>query len=100
MRLIQLSAVPSQELSVLLNDQNCQIKVYQKTLCMFFDLSIDNVPVVTGRVIRDRCKLIRYRYFDFSGDLIFVDSQGLDDPFYTGLGDRFNLYYIEPSDTI
>jgi hypothetical protein len=34
----------------------------------------------------------------FIGDLIFIDTQGTSDPNYTGLGSRFLLAYLSPTD--
>lgn len=95
---IPLNAVSSQSLNVLLGGQNCQINVYQKSTGLYLDLSINNSPVVSTVICRDRVKLVRYQYHDFVGDLCFADTQGDDDPVYTGLGDRFILVYLEASD--
>lgn len=100
MRTIPLQAVPSQTLSVLLGGQNCQISVYQKSTGMYLDLSINNAPMLTTVMCRDRVKLIRQPYHGFAGDLAFVDTQGFSDPDYTGLGGRFALVYLEPLDLI
>lgn len=93
MNLIPLSAIPSQSVQVVLNNQNCTIKVYTKSTGMFFDLLVDGDPVVLGRLCLDRNYLVRYVRLGFIGDFFFVDSQGTSDPVYTGLGARFNLYY-------
>lgn len=98
MKTIPLQAVPSQTLSVLLGGQNCQIKVCQKSTGLFFDLSINNAPVVQTVMCRDRVKLVRQAYHSFAGDLAFVDTQGRNDPDYTGLGARFALVYLEATD--
>lgn len=95
---IQLGAKPSQQLSVLLANQNCQIKVYQKTTGLYLNLQINNVPLVTGIVCRDRVMLVRYAYLGFVGDLAFFDTQGTSDPVSTGLGARYQLVYLEASD--
>ena len=49
MKGIPLKPVPSQTLSVLLNGQNCQISVYQKSTGVYLDLHINNSPIVTDR---------------------------------------------------
>ena len=91
--IIHLRPVPAQEAQVILGGQNCLIRVYHKSTGMFFDLLVNGEPIVLGRICQDRNRLVRYARLPFSGDLFFVDSQGEDDPFYTGLGDRFNLFY-------
>ncbi len=50
---IPLAAVPSQAVSIILNNKNVQIEVYQKgtpttNYGLFMDLTVDNVPVVRG----------------------------------------------------
>jgi hypothetical protein len=98
MQVIPLSATPSQNLSIILGGQNCQIKVYQKTTGVYIDLSINNSPIVSGVVCRDRVTIVRDTYLGFIGDLSFFDTQGTSDPSYTGFGARFQLVYLETSD--
>jgi len=100
MKTIPLQAVPSQTLNVLLNQQQCQIAVYQKTTGLFLDLAINNSPVVTSVICRDRTRLVRQVYHGFSGELAFADMLGRDDPDYTQLGSRFVLVYLEPADLL
>jgi hypothetical protein len=98
MKTIALSAVPSQPLSVVLGNQNCQIKVYQKTTGVYFDLYVNNVPVKVGVAARDRTLLVRHTHLGFVGDLSFFDTQGTSDPTYDELGTRYQLVYLEASD--
>lgn len=100
MQTIPLQAVPSQSLSVLLSGQNCQLAVYQKSTGLFLDLSMNNAPVLTTVICRDRVRLIRQSYHGFAGDLAFVDTQGKSDPDYTGLAGRFALVYLEAGDLL
>lgn len=95
---IPLSATPSKDYSVLLGGQNCQIKVYQKTTGLYFDISVNDVPLVQGTICRDRVKLVRHAYLGFIGDFAFFDTQGTSDPVSTGLGSRYQLAYLEASD--
>lgn len=98
MKVIPLAAVPSQTLSVLLANQNCQIKVYQKTTGLYVDLYVNNVAVVTGVVCRNAVQVVRQTYLGFVGDLTFLDTQGASDPTYDGLGARYQFVYLEASD--
>lgn len=98
MQIIPLASVPSQDLTVQLDSQNCQIAVYTLNTGLYLDLSIDNAPVIIGALCHDRCLLVRQAYLGFVGDLSFIDTQGTDDPVYTGLGDRWSLLYLEPAD--
>jgi hypothetical protein len=98
MKIIPLQALPSQTVSVLLANQNCTINVYQKSTGMFLDLYVDSTLIIGGVIGQDRNKIVRDAYLGFVGDLAFIDSEGADDPVYTGLGGRFSLAYLEVSD--
>lgn len=98
MREIPLLREPSQTCSVVLEGQSCQLSVYQKSTGVFLDLRINHGPVAMAVLCHDRVRLIREIYSGFVGDLAFVDTQGREDPFYTGFGGRFKLMYLEASD--
>ncbi|MFP3187361.1 MAG: hypothetical protein RXR52_41425 [Paraburkholderia sp.] len=98
MLIVPIPAKPAPKLSALLAGQNCQINVYQKTTGLYLDLAINNVPIKSGIVCRDRVRLIRHPYLGFVGDLMFADTQGTSDPTYDGLGARYLLVYLEASD--
>lgn len=98
MKEIPLQAMPSQRLSVVLAAQNCQIAVYQKSTGMYLDLSVNDAPIITTRLCRDRVRLVRQEYLGFVGDLTFMDTQGRDDPQWAGLGARWKLRYLEAGD--
>lgn len=91
---IPLATVPSQTLTVTLGGQLCQISIYQKTTGVFLDMTANNVSIATAALCLDRVKIIRRPYRGFSGDLAFIDTQGVSDPDYTGFGDRFVLAYL------
>ena len=97
---IPLAAVPSQRLSVPdLNGQNSQINVYQKNDGLYFDLFLDGVPIVQTHICRSRTFLLRAaKYLGYIGDFIFIDTQGDEQPFYTGLGTRWVLVYVDPAE--
>lgn len=98
MRKIPLRAVPAQAFSVVLGGQNCQVSVYQKSTGVYLDLQVNHEPVAMAVLCHDRVWLIREAYSGFVGDLSFVDTQGRDDPVYTGFGGRFQLMYREGTD--
>ena len=99
MKVIPLLAVPSQTLSVLLGEQNCQINVYQKSTGLFLDLAVYNNVIVRAVRCLDRLRMVRTAYQGFVGDLAFADTQGYEDPAYTGLGARFLLLYLEDGES-
>jgi len=89
---------PSQTLSATLGGQNCRLSLRTFTTGLYLDLYINDTPIVVGAVCLDRCLSIRAAYTGFVGDLMFVDTQGNDDPSSPGLGTRFVLVYLEASD--
>lgn len=93
---IPLKPLPNQALSVVLNNQACQINVYQKRYGLFLDLLVNNAVIVAGVICQNYNRIVRSAYLGFSGDLCFFDNQGTSDPVYTGLGSRFSLIYIFP----
>lgn len=95
MLLVPLSAVPSQTLSITLGGQACSIALRTNGNNLYFNLLVSNVPIVTGKICRNRQRLlVGLNYRHFIGDFVFVDSQGDEQPAYTGLGGRWQLYYL------
>lgn len=91
---IPLIPVPSQSLSVNLAGQQCEIRVDQKSAGVFFSMVVDSKSVVSFKMCRDRVSLVRGAHLPFVGTVAFVDTQGLNDPDYTGFGSRFHLVYV------
>ena len=98
MKIIPLDSVPSQTLNVVLENQSCVIKLYQKRTGMYIDLNVDGVQVCYGGLSLNGYPLIKNTYHGFVGNLMFVDQVGTDAPDYTGLGSSFLLYYITSGD--
>lgn len=90
---IPLQSVPAQSLAIQLGGQSCTISVRQRSTGLFLDLRVNDVPIASGLLCRDRVWLIRDAYLGFAGDLAFVDTIGSDDPNYTQLADRFQLLW-------
>jgi len=94
MQEIPRQAAPSQSVKVVLADQNCQLLIQQKPQGLFVDLSVDGTNIVTSVIARDAVPLVCREYAGFSGNLLFIDTQGSLDPEYTGLGTRYSLVYL------
>lgn len=97
MLIIPLAAVPSQTVTVNLRvpgqlaRQRANITVRTIGSLMYFSLE----GIVTNRIIRDRQRLLLgSQYLGFVGDFSMVDTQGLSDPNYRGLGSRYQLVYL------
>lgn len=100
-QVVPLYAVPNQTFYVPLDGQNCRLNIYQKTTGLFMDVLVDEAAIIVGVICQDRNRIVRDLYLGFRGDFAFYDLQGGDspiDPVYTGLGDRFQLVYILPSE--
>lgn len=91
---VPLSPVPLQTVQVVLGGQSCVVKVSQLEYGMFADLSVNDGLIVAGVICQNLNRIVRSLYLGFSGDLVFWDAQGSEDPVYTGLGSRFFLLYL------
>lgn len=98
MKIVPLKAAESQEVQIVLADQLCQIKVYQKLFGLFMDLAVDNVPIINGVICENLNKIVRSLYLGFVGDFVFIDTIGSDDPFWDEIGSRFQLVYLTPEE--
>lgn len=95
--IIPITANPSQTLTTNLAGQLCQINIYQKFYGLFVDLYVNNTLVIGGVIAQNLNRIVRSTYLGFMGDLAFNDTQGTDDPNYTGLGTRWQLIYATPA---
>jgi hypothetical protein len=94
MQNVPLQPIPSQLSKLVLGGQNCQLTVYQKPQGLFVDIVADDISVSVGTVARDTAMLISRDYVGFAGNLFFIDTQGDEDPHYTGFGSRYSLVYL------
>lgn len=95
---VPLQVAPSQILNVTLGGQPCTLRVYQKSTGLFVDLYVNGALIIGGVIGLNRTHIVRTAYLGFIGDLAFFDTQGADDPVYTGFGGRWILIYLEPAD--
>jgi hypothetical protein len=102
---VPLQQVPTQTLAINLGGQNCQIELRTNgpafaVTPLYFTLTVGGgSPVATTRICRNLQRLLLdSQYRGFEGDFVFVDSQGDTDPVYTGLDDRYRLYWLAPTD--
>jgi hypothetical protein len=99
MQSVPVDPVAAQTFTVILANQNCQISIFQKLGTVYLSLSVNNQPpIIASRQCENGNRLVRYAYLGFVGDLMWVDTQGNEDPIYTGMGTRFLLQYLEASD--
>lgn len=91
---IPVQALPNQTFTVQLGTQQCRVSIFQNQEMLCMDLTVNSVRIATSLACRDRTSIIRHPYLGFIGTLAFVDTQGVSDPVYTGLGSRFKLVYL------
>lgn len=97
---IAIQAVPAQTVSVVLGSQNVQIALNQKPQGIFVDINVDSIDVSLAVIALDSVPLNSRGYASFSGNLFLVDTEGSDDPVYTGLGDRWRLVYLTADEMV
>jgi hypothetical protein len=98
MQTIPLKQVPNQTIRTTLGGQSCQINIYTLSTGLYLDLLVNGAAILTGAICEDRNLIVREAYLGFVGDLAFMDTQGTEDPQYTGLGERWVLLYLSPAD--
>ena len=98
MQEISLQSVASQQTKVVLDGQSCVISVYVKNQCMFFDLAVNGTQIAYAVQCKNQVSLVPTSYLGFTGWLVFYDTQGSDDPVYTGLGSRWVLLSLDAAD--
>lgn len=90
---IPLTPVAAQTLTVTLANQRVRLVVYEKAFGLFVDVYSNDALVIAGVAARNLTYIVRSAYLGFSGDFFFYDTQGAEDPVYSGLGSRFLLIY-------
>lgn len=91
MQLIPLQALPNQSFSVLLDNINYDIRIMLTNGVMSFDITQDNVVIVTGQRAVAGYPIIPYRYLT-SGNFV-VTTMNDELPDYTQFGITQFLIY-------
>lgn len=94
MLIVPTSPVPNQTMTVTLGGQVCQIDLLQKPSGLYMNLYVNNTVIIQGVICQNINRIVRDLYLGFIGDFFFNDAQGLTDPYYTGLGTRYELVYL------
>ena len=100
MQIVPLQPIANQSVLCQLNGQACQIQVQQYAYGTFFSLAVGGTLTIANVICENLVRLVRLAYLGFSGDFVFLDTQGSSDPIYTGFGQsgRYQLIYLAPSD--
>jgi len=91
---VPVQPLARQSLQVQLENQPCTITIYQYAYGLFFDLTVNGALVIGGVIAQNLNRLVRSSYLGFTGDFVFFDTEGENDPIYTGLGSRYRLIYL------
>lgn len=98
MQTIQAQAVPNQQMQCQLGTQSVTLIIAQTTYGLFMTVEVAGETIIAGVICENLNRIVRDAYLGFSGDFVWYDTQGADDPIYTGIGTRFALIYLSPSD--
>jgi hypothetical protein len=102
MLLVPLQAVPSQSIKTVLDNQIVELNIYQLRYGMFMNVTVNTTLEIGAVVCQNLNRIIRSEYLNmdagFSGDFVFQDTQGTSDPYFTGLGTRYQLIYLSQDD--
>jgi hypothetical protein len=98
MQIVPLQSLPNQIVDIILGDQQCVLKVYQKFFGLYIDVTVSGELIIGGVIGRDRNRVVRSEYLGFIGDLVFFDLLGGSDPDYASLGTQFLLAYLDEED--
>lgn len=113
MLIVPVQAIPAQSLNVTLNGQACLLTLRQNDSVPNFDSALylsvawSSATVPSGQLNGILClnavRIFRNLYWGFLGDFAFFDTApdpvyGPQAPYYTGLGSRFILAYLETTD--
>lgn len=94
MNQIPLLSDPSQNLTVPLGGQVCQLSIYQKFYGLYMDIYVNDVLIIAGVICQNKNRIVRDAYLGFVGDLAFIDTQGDLNPFCSDLNSRYFLIYF------
>lgn len=104
MLIVPLQSVPAQRVKTVLDNTIVTLSVYQRRYGMFIDVIINDRLVIGGVVCQNRNRIIRSDYLkqehNFTGDFVFIDLQGDDNPLYPDLGARFQLAYLTAAEVV
>lgn len=101
MQVVPLQPIPNQTLQVQLDGQPCTLTVVQYAYGTFMTVYVGTSLIIASVLCQNFNRIVRSLYLGFSGDFVFLDTQGATDPVYTGFGGqsaRYQLLYIPASE--
>lgn len=94
-RTIPLSAIPAQIVSAVVNEQAFQIEIRQLGGSLFSTTTVDGEIVASSVRAVSRGSITPWPSSVVGTSVVWVDTQGDDDPQYEGLGSRWVLAFEE-----
>jgi hypothetical protein len=98
MQTISAQAVPNQQLQCQLGTQAVTLNIYQTNFALHMDVLVGAVAIIKGAICENLNRIIRDAYLGFAGDFVWFDTLGTANPVYTGIGTRYQLVYLSPTD--
>lgn len=97
--LVPMQPIPAQNILTTLDDgQLVLIEIYTRRYGMFINIWVNGELEIGAVICQNLNRIIRNQYLNdavsFAGDFVFNDTQGNTDPVYTGLGTRYQLFYL------
>ncbi len=99
LKTIPLDSIPSQRFNIILDGQNCTLKLYQRGEFLFMDLLVDNKSIREGMICLVNINLLSYPSKDFKGLLFFSDITNMGGtPVFSELNSRYFLFFSPDGD--
>lgn len=94
MQLIPTSALPNQEFTIVLDDQDCTIGLKWMQRRLYLTLFVGDVRIASNLICENRVNILQRRLLGFNGTLHFWDTDGYRPPVWDGLNTRYLLYFV------
>ena len=93
MQLIPIDKQPNQKFNIRLEDKDVELEFITRGLFMYANIMVQKEPLINGVICLNGVNLNQYPNTKLKGKIYFKDTQGEDDPVYSGLNDRWILIY-------
>ena len=97
-QIIPVQPVGNQTLNTQLSNQAVTLNIQQLLSGLYMTVLVNGELIVGPVICQNLNRIVRDLYFGFQGDFVWDDNEGASDPIYTGLGTRYSLIYLLPSD--
>lgn len=100
MQLIEIEAIPAQTFQVILDGQECTIKLFQRLGRLYLDLTVGTTVICQGAICQYSTDIVQSKSHAFDGELRFYDTQGYSAPTWDGIGTRYALLYFSEGEAL